>query len=229
MSDYINIVIVEDYKPLCDMFVYYLSNNGYSAIGVGSASELDEYFANDYANVLILDINLPGEDGFSIARRYRAAYPDINIIMLTTKQEVKDKITGYESGADIYLSKPVSVEELSAAIFSIKRRIIASFNYVDEIKFNVIKREVSNKHRSIQLTRQQSKILSGLIQAEENRLSHQELLELINKFLSEANQKALAVSIFRLNKKLVELGLNDVAIKSDWNQSYQLTENIVIS
>ena len=44
MSDYINIVIVEDYKPLCDMFVYYLSNNGYSAIGVGSASELDEYF-----------------------------------------------------------------------------------------------------------------------------------------------------------------------------------------
>ncbi|MEY4211618.1 MAG: hypothetical protein RLZ92_1999 [Pseudomonadota bacterium] len=229
MSDYINIVIVEDYKPLCDMFVYYLSNNGYSAIGVGSASELDEYFANDYANVLILDINLPGEDGFSIARRYRAAYPDINIIMLTTKQEVKDKITGYESGADIYLSKPVSVEELSAAIFSIKRRIIASFNYVDEIKFNVIKREVSNKHRSIQLTRQQSKILSGLIQAEENRLSHQELLELINKFLSEANQKALAVSIFRLNKKLAELGLNDVAIKSDWNQSYQLTENIVIS
>ncbi len=229
MSDYINIVIVEDYKPLCDMFVYYLSNNGYSAIGVGSASELDEYFANDYANVLILDINLPGEDGFSIARRYRAAYPDINIIMLTTKQEVKDKITGYESGADIYLSKPVSVEELSAAIFSIKRRIIASFNSVDEIKFNVIKREVSNKHRSIQLTRQQSKILSGLIQAEENRLSHQELLELINKFLSEANQKALAVSIFRLNKKLAELGLNDVAIKSDWNQSYQLTENIVIS
>lgn len=229
MSEYINIVVIEDYKPLCDMFVYYLANNGYSAVGVGSASELDEYFRSTYANVLILDINLPGEDGFSIAKRYRAAYPDINIIMLTTNHEVKDKITGYESGADIYLSKPVSVEELSAAVFSIKRRINSSFDYGDKIRFNFIKREVFNNQQSVQLTRQQAKILSGLIQAEQHSLSHQELLNLINKDFSEANQKALAVSIFRLNRKLAEIGLGDIAIKSDWNQSYQLTETILIS
>ncbi len=228
MSNCINIVVIEDYKPLCDMFVYYLSNNGYSAVGVGSALELDDYFSNNHANVLILDINLPGEDGFSIARRYRAAYPEINIVMLTTKHEVKDKVVGYESGADIYLSKPVSVEELSAAIFSIKRRVSYGVNPSNQVKFNLIKREISNNQHSVQLTRQQAKILHGLVDATENRLNHQELLELINKIYSEANQKALAVCIFRLNKKLLEVGLDDVAIKSDWNQSYQLTESIVI-
>jgi DNA-binding response OmpR family regulator len=225
MSAYINIVVIEDYKPLCDMFVYYLSNNGYSAVGVGSALELDGYFENNYANVLILDINLPGEDGFSIARRYRAAHPEINIVMLTTKHEVKDKVVGYESGADIYLSKPVSVEELSAAIFSIKRRISYSVN---QVKFNLIKREISSNQQSVQLTRQQAKILNGLVEARENRLNHQELLELINKSYSESNQKALAVCIFRLNKKLLEIGLDDITIKSDWNQSYQLTEKNII-
>lgn len=229
MSIYINIVVIEDYKPLCDVFVYYLSNNGYSATGVGSAAELDEYFASHYANLLILDVNLPGEDGFSIARRYRANYPEVNIIILTTKHEVKDRIAGYESGADIYLSKPVSVEELSAAVFSIKRRISYSINSDSQVKFYVIKREVSSDQQSVQLTRQQAKILNGLIQAREKRLNHQELLELINKTYSETNQKALAVCIFRLNKKLSEVGLDGIAIKSDWNQSYQLTENIVIS
>ncbi|MFM8342468.1 MAG: response regulator transcription factor [Methylomonas sp.] len=224
----INIIVVEDYKPLCDVFIYYLSNNGYSATGVESAVELDEYFARHYANLLILDINLPGEDGFSIARRYRANYPEVNIIMLTTKHEVNDRITGYESGADIYLSKPVSVEELAAAIFSIKRRVAYSINPDNQIKFNVIKREVSSDQQLVQLTRQQAKILNGLIQSPKKCLNHQELLRLINKIYSETNQKALAVCIFRLNKKLSEIGLNGVAIKSDWNQSYQLTENIVI-
>jgi DNA-binding response OmpR family regulator len=228
MSTYINIVVIEDYKPLCDMFVYYLSNNGYSATGVGSALELDEYFKHYYANVLILDINLPGEDGFSIAKRYRAAYPDINIIMLTTKQEVKDKVTGYQSGADIYLSKPVSVEELSAAVFSIKRRISTVHNSMVNIYFNVVKREIANDQHSVKLTQQQTKLLEGIIEAPENCLSHHELLNLIGKDFSEANQKALAVCIYRLNKKLSEVGLEDVAIKSDWNQRYQLTETNVV-
>jgi DNA-binding response OmpR family regulator len=228
MSTYINIVVIEDYKPLCDMFVYYLSNNGYSATGVGSALELDEYFKHYYANVLILDINLPGEDGFSIAKRYRAAYPDINIIMLTTKQEVKDKVTGYQSGADIYLSKPVSVEELSAAIFSIKRRISNSHNSGAKVYFDVVKREIANDQQSVKLTRQQTKLLEGIIDAPENRLSHHELLALISKDFSDSSQKALAVCIYRLNKKLSEVGLEDVAIKSDWNQSYQLTETNII-
>jgi DNA-binding response OmpR family regulator len=228
MSTNINIVVIEDYKPLCDMFVYYLSNNGYSATGVGCASELDEYFKHYHANVLILDINLPGEDGFSIAKRYRADYPEINIVMLTTKQEVKDKVNGYQSGADIYLSKPVSVEELSAAIFSIKRRISNNHNSGFKVYFNVVKREIANDQQAIKLTRQQTKLLEGIIDAPENRLNHHELLALISKSFTEANQKALAVCIYRLNKKLTEVGFEDVAIKSDWNQSYQLTETNII-
>lgn len=228
MSTNINIVVVEDYKPLCDMFVYYLSNNGYSATGVGCASELDEYFKYYYANVLILDINLPGEDGFNIAKRYRVDYPEINIVMLTTKQDVKDKVTGYQSGADIYLSKPVSVEELSAVIFSIKRRISNDHDLGGKVYFNVVKREIANDLQSVKLTRQQTKLLEGIIDAPENRLNHHELLALISKDFSEANQKALAVCIYRLNKKLSEVGLEDVAIKSDWNQSYQLTETNII-
>ena len=228
MSTNINIVVIEDYKPLCDMFVYYLSNNGYSATGVGCASELDEYFKHFNANVLILDINLPGEDGFSIAKRYRADYPEINIVMLTTKQEVKDKVNGYQSGADIYLSKPVSVEELSAAIFSIKRRISNNHNSGFKVYFNVVKREIANDQQAIKLTRQQTKLLEGIIDAPENRLNHHELLALISKSFTEANQKALAVCIYRLNKKLTEVGFEDVAIKSDWNQSYQLTETNII-
>ncbi|MFA7243641.1 MAG: response regulator transcription factor, partial [Sulfuricellaceae bacterium] len=75
------------------------------------------------ADILLLDLNLPGEDGISLARRIREVLPEVGIIMVTARRQARDKIEGYGSGADIYLTKPTSVEELDAAIQALSRRV----------------------------------------------------------------------------------------------------------
>lgn len=91
--------------------------------GQNAQEDLDDLAAHTF-DLLILDLNLPGENGLSIAQRYKRANPGCYIIMLTARSRLEDKVAGYESGADIYLTKPVSSAELIAAIKSLARRLM---------------------------------------------------------------------------------------------------------
>ena len=123
MSHRPKIAIVEDHDGLRESFVEYLSNLDYDITGLCCAEDLDDYLATSQPAILILDIGLPGEDGFQIAKRLRQSHPGMYIVMLTALANERDKIRGYECGADIYLPKPVSPAELSAAIQAACRRL----------------------------------------------------------------------------------------------------------
>lgn len=73
--------------------------------------------------MVVLDLNLPGESGLDVARRLRATYPTLGIVMLTGRKEPADRLSGYVSGADVYLTKPASGEELLAVLASLQRRL----------------------------------------------------------------------------------------------------------
>ncbi len=102
---------------VCD----YLAGQGFSVRGVGSGAALDIALSERPADLLIIDLNMPAEDGFSIARRIRAGSA-VPIIMLTGASDVVDRIVGLEVGADDYVTKPFDLRELKARIRAILRR-----------------------------------------------------------------------------------------------------------
>jgi len=116
------IAVVEDEASLRADVVEYLTACGHAVVGCEDGSALDRAMAECPADLIILDINLPGEDGFSIAKRLRDG-SDVGIIMLTARGVNVDRVVGLEIGADVYLVKPVELRELEAQVRSLSRRL----------------------------------------------------------------------------------------------------------
>jgi DNA-binding response OmpR family regulator len=204
----------------------HLSSHGYQVDGFSCAEELDDYFARQTADLLILDVNLPGENGFSIAQRYRAAYPQIHIIMLTVRGSTTERVNGYDSGADLYMAKPVSSEELSAAVASIERRIRHRDSVDARPEMDLQRLVLRWQDAEVPLTQVEAVLLKGLIEAGDNKLDYWRMIELLGMDVTEKSKGALGVYVHRLSRKLSALGLKDPAIRSLWKEGYQLTQKI---
>ncbi|MBI2235526.1 MAG: response regulator transcription factor [Magnetospirillum sp.] len=116
------IAIVEDEAALRADLVEYLSGCGHQVVGCDCGAALDAALAGRTVDILILDVNLPGEDGFSIAARLRDK-SEIGIIMLTARNLGIDRVVGLELGADVYLVKPVDLREIEAQVRTLSRRM----------------------------------------------------------------------------------------------------------
>lgn len=119
------IAVVEDEVSLRADVVEYLSACGHAVVGCGDGVQLDAVLAAGPVDIIILDINLPGEDGFSIAKRLRDG-SDVGIVMLTARNVNVDRVVGLEIGADVYMTKPVELRELEAQIRTLARRMKVS-------------------------------------------------------------------------------------------------------
>ena len=115
----LNITVIEDHDALRAVTMEALRQQGHDVQGIDCAEALDDEVAGFHAQIFVIDINLPGEDGLSLARRIRKGNPSAGIIMASGRVHVDDRIAGYDSGADVYLPKPVAVEELLAAVTAI--------------------------------------------------------------------------------------------------------------
>ncbi len=116
------IIVVEDDADLRDQVVTYLSLSGFDTVGVGSAAELYRRMAVETFTILVLDLRLPDEDGLSIAAHVRT-HGTIGVIMVTARGDIEDRLRGREAGADVYLTKPVDLRELVAAVKGLERRL----------------------------------------------------------------------------------------------------------
>ena len=229
MSAPINIIVVEDHLSLQELLVAHLRQHGYAATGVASAEELDDLWMRTKVDILVLDINLPGENGVSIAARLSQANPMLRIIMLTAKSAEKDKLLGYESGADIYLTKPASPSELLAAVRSVERRITQTTPSVDLV-LDCLKMQLiaTATGHLIQLSANELALLKGLSAAPNQKLDYWRLLDILGKPVDEKSKAALSVNIHRLKLKMMTLGVDGPAIKSNFNEGYQLAVNIQV-
>ncbi|TAN72087.1 MAG: response regulator transcription factor [Magnetospirillum sp.] len=119
------IAVVEDEAPLRTDLVEYLSACGHDVVGCADGKDLDRCLDSRIIDIIILDINLPGEGGFSIAGRLRS-HSEVGIIMLTARGLNVDRVVGLEVGADVYMVKPVELRELEAQIRTLARRMRAT-------------------------------------------------------------------------------------------------------
>ena len=120
------ILIVDDEPEVCEVLEEYFSAHGYATISAPSAAAARAIAAQQPIDLALLDINMPGEDGLSLARHLREAYARIAIVMLTSAGTVVDRVVGLEMGADDYVAKPFDPRELLARMKSVLRRTSAA-------------------------------------------------------------------------------------------------------
>lgn len=119
-----SIIIVEDNIAVREALTDHLASEGFEVRGVDDGESLTTELALRPADALVLDLNLPFEDGISIAARVRRACPGIGILILSGRVLPRDRVDGYTSGADVYLTKPASPDELTAVLRNLCRRLL---------------------------------------------------------------------------------------------------------
>jgi DNA-binding response OmpR family regulator len=119
----IEIVVVEDDEDLREEVVGFLAGRGFVARAAGSGAALDRTLDERPADIIVLDLGLPDEDGTVVATRLRRREPPVGLIMMTARAQAYERVLGYDIGADVYMVKPVDYDELEAAIRSLVRRL----------------------------------------------------------------------------------------------------------
>lgn len=228
MVTQLKIVVVEDNNDLRTLLSNALRKEGHRVTALSCAEELEDHAGSDHADAFLLDINLPGEDGLSLAQRIRHAHPLVGIIMLSARSALDDKLLGYDCGADIYLTKPISLPELSAALRSFARRRLATFKQINPEGLTLNKLELQGQQTSVKLTAQEAIVLTALARAPAGRLETWQIAELLEAEVDESFKSSLAVRMVRLRKKLTDAGAEGLVIESLRNIGYQLTTRIEI-
>lgn len=160
------ILVVEDEKKIASFIERGLKEQHY-AVDVATDGTLGSSLAdvNDY-DLIILDAMLPGKDGFSICREVRAAKPEVLILMVTARDSVKDKVRGFEAGADDYLTKPFAFEELLARVGALLRRKTTkktnTLNVAD-LELDRLKHTVKRAGKDIPVTSKEYALLEYLM------------------------------------------------------------------
>lgn len=199
------ILLVEDEKSLAEILKKGLEEEGY-AVDLAYDGEEGLFMAeNQPSDLIILDIMLPIVDGMTILRKIRKAGIKTPVLMLTAKDTVMDKVSGLDSGADDYLTKPFSFEELLARIRALLRRrsdIKASTIEVDDLLINMANHEVMRGGKSIILSPKEYALLEYMALNKNKVLSRTELIEHIYDENSDFDSNVIDVFINRLRNKI---------------------------
>jgi len=225
------ILVVDDDLRLRDLLKRYLSEQGFSVDTAPDAAALDRNMARNRYDLLVLDVMLPGEDGFAICRRLRGNNERIPIIMLTAKGEDVDRIVGLEMGADDYLPKPFNPRELVARIHAVLRRQAplplpgapADDDLVFEFgpfRLNLGTRELTRDDKPLPLTTGEFSLLKVLVSHQRTPLSRDKLMELGRGRELESFDRSIDVQISRLRKLFGEDSSNPRYIQTIWGFGY---------
>lgn len=197
-------------------------------VGFDCAEALAEQGLTLRIDLVVLDLNLPGEDGLSLTRRLRATNPEIGIIMMTARTRTDDKRIGYESGADIYLAKPVSLEELTAAIQALSRRLRPAGTTLMGLVLDTVRLTLGGPGGMTALSAPEAALLAAFARAQDHRLETWQIIVVLEQADRAPNRNALNVTISRLAAKLRQSGTAAQPIRSIRNWGYQLCEPIVL-
>lgn len=224
MAAHLSIVLVEDNDDLRELTADALRGEGHRVVALSCAEELEDQARGAAADVFLIDLNLPGEDGFSLSRRIRQAHPLVGIIIISARSDLQDKVVGYDSGADWYLPKPVPFAELSAALKSFARRRQAQ--QVDTVMpsggLRLQQRELHGPGGRVRLTPAEENLLTAFARAPSGRLENWQLLELFGLDSADVSKTSLEVRITRLRKKLSQVGAPGLCLESIRGIGYQL-------
>ena len=216
-----NILIVDDDERICRLLERYLSKNGFSVGSIQSGALLEVTMAQVNPNLLLLDLGLPDEHGFDVARKARVIDPKVGIVILTGSTDDIDQIVGLELGADDYISKPFDERQLLARIRSVMRRVQSQVSESEDdldvisignIELNLNSYEAAGRTGSIGFTVHEFQLLAFLAKGKGRVLSRDQILdELCGRYWSPFD-RSVDVLIGKIRQKLKAAGEADMII-----------------
>ncbi|MDR0539113.1 MAG: response regulator transcription factor [Spirochaetaceae bacterium] len=222
------IFVIEDDDNIRELLLYALTSAGFTALGVADAPAFQTALAGHTPCLLILDIMLPGKDGFSILKELKKneKTQNIPVIILTAKSAEYDRIKGLEMGADDYITKPFSVMEVIARIKAVLRRSKPETSAPPELRIGMLylheeQRIVSVNGAPVSLTYKEFELLHCLMRNKNRVLSRDKLLEQVWGFEYFGESRTVDMHIKTLRQKL---GAAGSAIKTVRNVGYKIEE-----
>ena len=211
MTGAARVIVVDDEPDLRLLLEDYLTTHGLAVRCAGSGPELDALLRSEPAEVLILDVNMPGEDGFAIVERLRLGGSTVGIVMLTASGAVESRIAGLGAGADDYLPKPFEPRELLARVRSVMRRLGTEPPPVAlerTIRFGLCSLDLAG-HRlldaqgaEVAITAMEFDLLATFARHPNQVLSRERLSDLAHHRPLEPADRSIDIRITRLRKKL---------------------------
>ena len=222
-----DILIVEDNEELGQLIFDFLKNSGYSADWVKSAENALENISKENYKILLLDVMLPGQDGFAALSKIRKEH-NMPVLMMSARTDDDSKILGMETGADDYIGKPFSIPLLVSKIKALLRRAYPdSENEVlsyKNLKVDVSARSVFMDGKLLEITGKEFDILAYLMKHAGKVVDKNELFDEVWGYYSETEMNSLNVYIRWLREKIEKDPKEPELIKTVWRVGYKFGE-----
>ncbi len=221
------VLLVEDEESIRKFVKINLEREGYIIFEAGSGEDGIEIARRERPDIVVLDIMLPGIDGFEVCKTLRGEFPSLGIIMLTAKAEDYDKIMGLQYGTDDYLTKPFNPTELTLRIKSIERRLepeeVKESNLIVDPPFKIdsYSRKFYKDDVELELTPTEYQIIKIFMTSPGKAMTRDEILRLVwgDDFLGDS--KIVDVNIRRLRSKIETNPAKPKYIETDWGTGYR--------
>ncbi|WP_308553045.1 response regulator transcription factor [uncultured Peptoniphilus sp.] len=222
------ILLVEDEDAIRKFIKINLEREGYDVYEAGTGEEGIEIADSEDIKIVVLDVMLPGIDGFKVCETLRKKYKDLGIIMLTAKAEDYDKIMGLQYGTDDYMTKPFNPTELTLRIKSLERRVIPEDeddkkNIIesDIFKMDTYSRKFYKDGKELDLTPTEFLIMKTFLENKGRAITREELLNKVwgEEFIGDS--KIVDVNIRRLRSKIEGDSADPKYIETVWGLGYR--------
>ena len=218
------ILVVDDDVNICELLRLYLVKEGWDVQVAYNGVKAMELFKNDAPDFVLLDIMLPGEDGFTILKNIRAV-SNVPVIMLTAKGETNDKITGLDFGADDYVCKPFNPKELIARIKAVSRRsedVQAADSTVEyeNLKVDILNYELIVKGEKVEAPPKEIELLYCLASNPNKVITRDQLLNKVWGFEFYGDTRTVDVHVKRIRSK-IDGASKKWELKTVWGVGYK--------
>jgi len=226
-----NILIIEDEKPIITLLEYNLTKEGYKVKSAESGEEGIQSIKNNIPDLIILDWMLPDFSGVEVCRQLKKnkIFKTIPILMLTAKSQEEDKVVGFETGVDDYVTKPFSQKEILLRIKSLLKRtkptLVEDISIYQDLKIDRITKKIFRGNDEIKLAPTEFKILDFLIKNPKRVYSREQLLNGVWGDSVNVEQRTIDVHIRRLRKILNQNNKIDL-IRTVRSSGYSLDADI---
>jgi two-component system, OmpR family, response regulator len=218
----VRLLIAEDDAALAEALSVALKDAGYAVDRVSNGQSADRLLTDGVFDLLILDLGLPGLDGFEVLRRLRRYNATLPVLILSARERPEEKVTGLDLGADDYLSKPFSVSELKARVRALLRRshdgktpVIAH----GALRFDTVDRVASVEGQPLRLSSHELGVLEVLLRRFGRVVSKEQLIEHLYSYDEASSPNAIEVYVHRLRRKI---DCSGVTVRTVYGRGYML-------
>jgi two-component system OmpR family response regulator len=226
------IIIVEDDQDLRDSIVRYIEDEDIAVTAIGSAHEFLTCLEHDSFDVAVIDIGLPDLSGYVLAE-YARLKTDLGIIILTARSKIEERVQGYAAGADLYLVKPVDMQELLAAITSLAKRSAgrSQQNLTMAATWQLCRSTWclhSPSGDKIELTGKEYELVKLMANANGNVIQRKQLLASLDYVDDEHSMRALNTLLHKLRKKILKKTCLEFPLHTQHAVGYSFSGSIII-